>query len=101
MATMKIRRPCCSSIRSCGVTAVYVLDVANNEIVERISAIRCYRYGYNHYVDIEYDPERHLIYYLYVSNRGNPWIEFYHIPPSMTEEEARQIVLYHHNLVDP
>jgi hypothetical protein len=68
------------------------------EVVRRISAVRCYRLGYTPEVEIEFDPQRHIIYYFYVSNRGNPWISFYHIPPNLTETEARQLVLEAHGL---
>jgi len=95
---MRIKRPCCNSIRTCNVTAVYIYDIVEDVEADRIEAIRCYRLG-EHYVDIEYDPERHLIYYFYVSNRGNPYISFYHIPPQLGEEEARRIVLAHHGFI--
>jgi hypothetical protein len=80
------------------VTAVYIYDIITNSVIDRIGAIRCYRLG-EHYVDIEYDPERHLIYYFYLSNRGNPWISFYYIPPNLTETEAHRLVLEAHGLV--
>jgi hypothetical protein len=74
---------------------VYVRDVVSDKIVDVIKAVRCYRVGYL-YVDVEYDPQRHIIYYFYISNRGNPHIVFYHIPPQLTESEARQRVLAYH-----
>jgi len=98
MAILRLRVPCCNSIRSCNVTAVYIRDVETMEVVRRIGAVRCYRLGYTPQVVVEYDPERHLIYYFYVSNRGNPWISFYHIPPSLDEPAARRLVLEAHGL---
>jgi hypothetical protein len=54
--------------------------------------------GYIPQVVVEFDPQRHIIYYLYISNRGNPWIKFYHIPPSLDESSAREFVLKAHGL---
>jgi len=98
MAILRLRVPCCNSIRSCNVTAVYIRDVETMEVVRRIGAVRCYRLGYNPYVTVEFDPQRHIIYYFYVSNRGNPYIRFHHIPPNLTETEAREFVLKAHGL---
>jgi uncharacterized protein YigE (DUF2233 family) len=98
-ATLRLRVPCCDSIRSCNVTAIYIRDINTMEVVRRISAVRCYRLGYNPHVVVEFDPQRHTIYYFYVSNRGNPWISFHHIPPQLSEEEARRIVLAHHGFI--
>jgi hypothetical protein len=98
MPVMRLRRPCCDSVRSCAVTAIYVHDVVTGNVVRRVDAVRCYRLGYIPGVAIEYDPQRHLIYYLYISNRGNPWIKFYHIPPSLDESSAREFVLKAHGL---
>ena len=98
METMKLKTPCCDSIRSCNVKALYIRDIITMQVVRRIGAVRCYRLGYTPEVEIEFDPQRHLIYYFYVSNRGNPWITFRHIPPGLTEAEARKLVLEAHGL---
>jgi hypothetical protein len=94
-----LKVPCCDSVRSCTVTAVYVHDIMSGEIVQRIDAVRCYRLRYTPKVVVEFDPHRHIIYYLYVSSRGNPYISFYHIPPNLTETDAREFVLRAHGLV--
>jgi hypothetical protein len=99
MAIMQIKIPCCDSIRTCKLTAVYIHDIVKDEIIDTIQAIRCYRLEYTPEITIEYETDRHLIYYLYVSNRGNPQIKFYHIPPPMTEQQARNYALKTHNLI--
>lgn len=96
---MRLKVPCCDSRRSCAVTAIYVHDVTEGNVIRRIDAVRCYMLGYTPQVEIEYDPQRHLIYYFYVSNRGNPHITFYHIPPSFDELSAREFVLKAHGLI--
>ena len=99
MAVMIIPKPCCDSIRSCSVKAVYVLDLNTEAIIERINAVRCYRLGFTPTVQIKYDPQHHLVYYMYISNRGNPHVNFYHIPPSLTESQAYELVLRVHGLI--
>jgi 6-phosphogluconolactonase (cycloisomerase 2 family) len=99
MITMNIKMPCCDSIRSCRTTAIYIQDIKTNEIIDTIEAIRCYRLGYTPEITIEIDPKKHLVYYLYVSNRGNPHITIYHLPPSITEQQARKIILETHGLI--
>ena len=99
MATMQIEVPCCNSIRTCKATAIYIQDITNNEIIDKIDAIRCYKLGYTPEITIEFNPHKHIVYYLYISNRGNPYIKFYHIPTSMTEQQARKIVLETHCLI--
>jgi hypothetical protein len=96
---MHIKVPCCDSVRSCKQTAIYIQDVVSGEIIDRIEAIRCYRLGYTPEITIEFDPEKTLVYYLYVSNRGNPHISLLHIPPRISETKAREIILKTHNLV--
>jgi 6-phosphogluconolactonase (cycloisomerase 2 family) len=99
MATMQIKVPCCNSIRTCKATAIYIQDITNNEIINKIDAIRCYKLGYTPEITIEFDPDRNIVYYLYVSNRGNPHISIYHIPPSLNERKAREIILETHGLI--
>jgi hypothetical protein len=98
MAIMQIKIPCCDSIRTCKLTAVYIHDIVKDEIVDTIKAIRCYKLGYTPEITIEYETDRHLIYYLYVSNRGNPHISIYHIPPTITKQQAHEIILKTHSL---
>jgi hypothetical protein len=99
MATMNIKVPCCDSVRSCKATAIYVQDIVSSEIINKIEALRCYRLGYTPEISIEFDPHKHIVYYLYVSNRGNAHIIIYHIPPSLNERKAREIVLKTHGLI--
>jgi hypothetical protein len=98
MTIMTIKIPCCDSIRSCKVTAIYVQDTTNSEIISRIDAIRCYKLGYTPEITIEFDENKHLVYYLYISNRGNPHVKIYHIPPKLDERKAREIILKTHGL---
>jgi len=99
MTTIQIKMPCCNSIRSCKMTAIYILDVLDGKIVNEIKALRCYKLGYTPEITIEFNPHKHIVYYLYVSNRGNPYIKFYHIPPIITEQQARKIILETHGLI--
>ena len=99
MTLMSIKVPCCDSIRTCKATAIYIQDITNNEITGKIEALRCYRIGYTPEITIEFNPHKHAVYYLYVSNRGNPYIKFYHIPPLVTEQQARKIILETHGLI--
>jgi hypothetical protein len=99
MATMQIKVPCCDSVRSCKVTAIYIQDIVSGEIISKIEALRCHRIGYTPEITIEFNPHKHIIYYLYVTNRGNPHIKFYHIPTLVTEQQARKIVLETHGLI--
>jgi hypothetical protein len=98
MVVMNIKVPCCNSRRSCRTTAIYVQDIANDEIVHKVEALRCYKLGYTPEITIEFDPSRNIVYYIYVSNRGNPHITIYHIPPTITEQQAREIILKTHGL---
>jgi hypothetical protein len=98
MATMHIKVPCCDSRRSCANTAIYIQDITNNEITDKIEAIRCYRLGYTPEITIEFDPHKHIVYYLYISNKGNPHISIYHIPPTITKQQAHEIILKAHGL---
>jgi hypothetical protein len=98
MTTMNIKVPCCDSIRSCKVTAIYIQDIVSGKIIDKIEAIRCYRLDYTPEITIEYDPDKHIVYKLYVSNRGNPYITIYHTPPSITEQQTRKIILETHGL---
>jgi len=98
MAKMKIRIPCCDSVRSCRQKAIYIQDKITGEIEAIIEAIRCYKLGYTPEITIEFDENKHLVYYLYVTNRRNPHIVFYNIPAFLTETEARKIVLETHFL---
>jgi hypothetical protein len=99
MAIMKISVPCCDSVRSCKMTAIYIQDIIDGEIVNKIEALRCYKLGYTPEITIEYETDRHLVYYLYVSNRGNAHITIYHIPPKLDERKAREIILKTHGLI--
>ena len=99
MAVMIVPKPCCNSIRSCSVEAVYVLDINTENIIYKVKAERCYKLGFRPTAQIKYDPQHHLIYYLYVSNRGNPHIKFYHIPSTISELQARELVLRAHGLI--
>jgi 6-phosphogluconolactonase (cycloisomerase 2 family) len=98
MAIMQIKIPCCDSIRSCKQTAIYIHDTTNNEIVNKIEAIRCYKLGYTPEISIEFDPHKHIVYYLYISNRGNAQITIYHIPPNINQKKAREIIFKTHGL---
>jgi hypothetical protein len=99
MASMQIKVPCCDSVRSCKVTAIYVQDIVSGEIISKIEALRCYKLGYTPEITIEYEPNQHIIYYIYISNRGNPHISIYHIPPSLNERKAREIIIKTHGLI--
>jgi hypothetical protein len=81
------------------MTAIYIQDIIDGEIVNKIEALRCYKLGYTPEITIEFDMHKHIVYYLYISNRGNPHISIYHIPTTITKQQAHEIILKTHGLI--
>jgi hypothetical protein len=49
--------------------------------------------GPNHLIIIlEFDPQKHLVFYRYRTNSNNGKIIFYNIPPSLTLEQAIELI---------
>jgi len=64
--------PCCYSVRTCNVTADYVISLKTARILRRIDAVRCYR---GHTVRYKFYPSDDVaLISVYVSNRGVHYI---------------------------
>jgi hypothetical protein len=88
---IEVSRPCYSYRRSRVATKVTVYDVIKDKVVEEHSPYNCLKAFIEEGVEgetitIEFDPEKHAVFYRYrtTSNRGI--IILYHLPPNITPE---------------
>jgi 23S rRNA G2069 N7-methylase RlmK/C1962 C5-methylase RlmI len=93
MGTRKIEvaRPCYSYTRSRYATKVTVYDITKDKVVEEHSPYNCIKAFTEEGVEgetivIEFDPEKHAVFYRYRTNSNRGRIILYHLPPSITPE---------------
>jgi hypothetical protein len=87
-----VGKPCCDWRRSCRAQGVTICDTTGG-VVDRVYPARCWREEKDpDEVVLEFDPSKHMVFYHYRTNRNKGRIIFYNIPPSMTLEEAVELV---------
>ena len=87
-----LRKPCCASVRECGVHYIAVIGIRNfkAKVLRYIEAVRCYREGEKHAkVTLAKDI---LIVYHYKSNRANVYLTVYK-PRELDTEIAKLLAV--------
>jgi hypothetical protein len=92
-----VGRPCCNYRKSYGATRITVYDVANDAVVNEVYPARCWKLRMegkdpHEEVVLEFDEARHLVFYRYRTNSNRGRIVFYNIPPSLTIEQAVELI---------
>jgi len=81
---MKIKKPCCGSVRECRARKHYIIDLDKEEILTEIDAVRCHR-GIIEYYEVE--PTQNIaIVEHYISNRGVNYIQFIYKPEGVADD---------------
>jgi hypothetical protein len=85
---IEIARPCYSYTRSRYATKVTVYDIINDKVVEEHHPFNCLKAFMEEGVEeetivIEFDPEKHTVFYRYRTNSNIGKIILYHIPPNI------------------
>ena len=80
-----VARPCYSSRRSRGVMKVTVYDIEKDEVIEEYHPYDC-KESLTEKIQgetlvIEFNPEKHAVFYRYKTNSDRGIVVFYHIPP--------------------
>ena len=95
---VEIPRPCYSYKRSKAATRVTVYDVTKDKVIEEFPPFNCLRALMEEGVEgetivIQFNPQKHAIFYRYrtTSNRGI--IIVYHLPPTITPEALAQKII--------
>jgi hypothetical protein len=83
---LEFKAPCCYSVRTCNVTADYVISLKTARILRRIDAVRCYR-GHEVIYKFYPAPDVALINH-YVSNRSVHYITIRWKPENVSTEEV-------------
>jgi 23S rRNA G2069 N7-methylase RlmK/C1962 C5-methylase RlmI len=93
MVTMKIEiaRPCYSYTRTRQATRITVYDITKDKVIAEFPPFNCLRAlmeegGEEETIVIEFNPEKHAVFYRYRTNSNRGRIILYHIPPSITVE---------------
>jgi hypothetical protein len=100
-----VARPCYSSKRSRGVMRVTVYDVEKDEVVEEYHPYDCKKLLtekiQGETLVIEFNPDRHVVFYRYKTNSDRGIIVLYHIPPLVDLKllERRLMRLYRYQEV--
>jgi hypothetical protein len=80
-----VARPCYSSRRTRGVTRVTIYDVEEDKVIEEYYPYDCKELltgrKQGETLVIEFNPEKHTVFYRYKTNSDRGLIIFYHIPP--------------------
>ena len=95
---IEVGRPCYSFRRSRAATRVTVYDVTKDRIVEEHPPYNCLRAYMEQGIEgetitIEFNPQKHAVFYRYrtISNRGI--IIVYHLPPGVEPEALAQKII--------
>jgi len=88
---IEIARPCYSYTRTRYATKVTIYDITKDKVVNEFSPYNCLRAFMEEGVEgetitIEFDPEKHAVFYRYRTNSNWGKIILYHIPPSISSE---------------
>jgi hypothetical protein len=85
---VEVSRPCYSYRRSRATTRVTVYDVTKDKVIEEFPPFNCLRALMEQDVEgetivIEFNPEKHAVFYRYRTTSNRSLIILYHIPPSI------------------
>jgi hypothetical protein len=88
---IEISRPCYSYARTRQATKVTVYDVAKDKVIREFPPYNCLRAlmeeaGEEETIVIEFDPEKHAVFYRYRTNSNRGRIILYHLPPNTSPE---------------
>lgn len=84
---VRVKAPCCHSIRECNVRKYLVIDPQSARVEKVISAVRCYRDEEK----VVYVSQNYAVIEAYVSNRGNLRLTTIYLPPGINEDEVKTI----------
>jgi hypothetical protein len=88
---IEVARPCYSYTRSRQATRITVYDVTKDKVVEEHPPYNCLRALMEENIEgeiiaIEFDPDKHAVFYRYRTNSNRGKIILYHLPPSIDPE---------------
>ena len=92
---IEVARPCYSYTRSRYAIKITVYDVTKDKVVEEHPPYNCMKALMEEGVEgetivIEFNPEKHAVFYRYRTNSNRGKIILYHLPPSITPEELAE-----------